>query len=303
MGTWEKVIVSGSNAQLEALDIIQPSSEVFSLQVEDGQVSFPNLSISNDATFAEGTLTNQLGFVYAHNELTFEGQVLIPLNGPVGDINGDGTITAADLLIILGNFGSTDAGFGEISDMTQDGSVNVADILLFLSEFGVAYTFPDNLPSDNRPAIDWTSDQYTYTKEVNGESVTKGWVNPSGRVNVDSVTELYNHCVISGDDSAFWALLPAGNATSNNVSLYITQMPSENQPSLEIFLYIYFQQFTSFGIGNSDLVSGSELDVSPDGLTGDFATDTGFVSWKGGNNLWNRVLEGPNQEDGYSGTN
>jgi len=49
------------------------------------------------------------------------------------DVNGDGTLTVADLLLILSDFGCTSACG---SDVNGDGSVTVADVLEFLSVFG-----------------------------------------------------------------------------------------------------------------------------------------------------------------------
>jgi len=284
MGVWGKVIISGSDAQLESLEVNQTSDVEGddALQVEDGQVSFPNLSTSNDQFFEEGTLTNQLGFVFAHN-VDSDTSILIPWNYPVGDFNGDGIISTGDLLIFLGMFG-TDPGFGHPTSIQNGGAVSTADLLIFLTAFGGTI----NTDSDTRPAIDWADEAYAFTAS---DGVTKGWVNTDAtsvsynRVNVDSVTAFYNHTLDGGtNDSDFWALLPNGGTTThlgpnNDVSDYITQMPSESGPTLAMFLYIYFQQF-----------SGETDDVSQSGIT-----------WRGGHNIWNREASGPNSIDGYPG--
>lgn len=49
------------------------------------------------------------------------------------DVNGDGSITVADLLIVLGEFGCTSAC---TADVDEDGAVTVADVLAVLSAFG-----------------------------------------------------------------------------------------------------------------------------------------------------------------------
>jgi choice-of-anchor B domain-containing protein len=49
------------------------------------------------------------------------------------DVNGDGSITVADLLIVLSEFGCTSDC---TADVDGDGSVTVADVLLILSAFG-----------------------------------------------------------------------------------------------------------------------------------------------------------------------
>jgi hypothetical protein len=50
-----------------------------------------------------------------------------------GDVNGDGAITVADILIILSEFGCT---IGCSADVDGDGSVTVSDVLVVLSIFG-----------------------------------------------------------------------------------------------------------------------------------------------------------------------
>lgn len=50
-----------------------------------------------------------------------------------GDFNLDGSITVADLLTFLGDFGCTN---NCLSDFNYDGIVSVGDLLGFLSVFG-----------------------------------------------------------------------------------------------------------------------------------------------------------------------
>ncbi|MBC8150136.1 MAG: hypothetical protein H8E97_02490, partial [Bacteroidetes bacterium] len=52
-----------------------------------------------------------------------------------GDINGDGVITVADVLLVLSEFGCLS---GCTADVDGDSYVNVADILLLLAAFGTA---------------------------------------------------------------------------------------------------------------------------------------------------------------------
>jgi len=52
-----------------------------------------------------------------------------------GDINGDGVITVADVLLVLSEFGCLS---GCTADVDGDTYVNVADILLLLAAFGTA---------------------------------------------------------------------------------------------------------------------------------------------------------------------
>jgi hypothetical protein len=53
--------------------------------------------------------------------------------GCVGDFNGDETISVADLLALLGDFGCVT---NCIADLNGDGVVNVGDLLGFLGVFG-----------------------------------------------------------------------------------------------------------------------------------------------------------------------
>ena len=59
-----------------------------------------------------------------------DGDELVPCPG---DINGDGSITVADILIILSEYGCT---IGCSADVDADGSVTVSDVLVVLSLFG-----------------------------------------------------------------------------------------------------------------------------------------------------------------------
>ncbi len=50
-----------------------------------------------------------------------------------GDTNGDGAVNVADILIVIGEWGSTSGGGG---DVDGDGNVNVTDLLLVIANFG-----------------------------------------------------------------------------------------------------------------------------------------------------------------------
>ncbi|MFZ6053523.1 hypothetical protein ABHV44_16020, partial [Flavobacteriales bacterium DA487] len=51
-----------------------------------------------------------------------------------GDLNGDGFITAADILILIGNFGCT--GVGCVGDLTYDNIVQTDDLIILLGLYG-----------------------------------------------------------------------------------------------------------------------------------------------------------------------
>ncbi len=53
---------------------------------------------------------------------------------PPEDLNNDGTISVADVLAVLSEFGCTSSC---TMDVNGDGNVNVADILTLLAAFGL----------------------------------------------------------------------------------------------------------------------------------------------------------------------
>lgn len=57
-------------------------------------------------------------------------------SGPVGDLNGDGVVNVADLLILLAAWGQCPSKGNCPADLNGDGVVNVADMLLLLSQWG-----------------------------------------------------------------------------------------------------------------------------------------------------------------------
>lgn len=63
----------------------------------------------------------------------------------IGDFTGDGEVSSADLLELLGQFGNFDAA-GSPFDLDGDGSVSVGDVLGFLQNFGDSGNFGE--PSD-----------------------------------------------------------------------------------------------------------------------------------------------------------
>jgi hypothetical protein len=59
-------------------------------------------------------------------------RVIAGTSGPEGDVNGDGCVDDADLLIVLFNFGNA----GGQGDVNSDGIVDDADLLIVLFNFG-----------------------------------------------------------------------------------------------------------------------------------------------------------------------
>jgi hypothetical protein len=76
-----------------------------------------------------------------------------PLNNLVGDLNQDGSVTIADLLIVVSNLGRVpgDVGFDARSDVNGDGLVNVFDLVLVSRDFGKVVD--DESPVDTTPPI------------------------------------------------------------------------------------------------------------------------------------------------------
>ena len=63
-----------------------------------------------------------------------EGDELAPNNCPE-DLNGDGVISVADVLLVLGEFGCSSTC---VYDVDGDGFITVGDVLAILSVFGSA---------------------------------------------------------------------------------------------------------------------------------------------------------------------
>lgn len=99
----------------------------------DGESNVCDCDDANPAVYppnapgtAEGLDNNCDGEISAEEELTA---------GCDGDINGDGTVTVADILILLGNFGCVS---GCTADLNADGMVTVTDVLILLGAFGTS---------------------------------------------------------------------------------------------------------------------------------------------------------------------
>jgi hypothetical protein len=59
--------------------------------------------------------------------------ILDPPTNCVGDANDDGTVNVNDLLLVIGNWGSSDTA----ADVNNDGIVNVSDILVMIDAWGI----------------------------------------------------------------------------------------------------------------------------------------------------------------------
>ena len=64
------------------------------------------------------------------------GVVLTPVQGPLGDLDGDGQVGVKDLLILLGNWGPCENCAACAADLDRNGVVGVSDLLILLGNWG-----------------------------------------------------------------------------------------------------------------------------------------------------------------------
>jgi hypothetical protein len=262
MATWNKIIFSGSDAQVSSMDISTPSANpTNSLVIEDGQVDFGSLpGMSDTGTLEPGrVMVGDVGDIYGGTGLNlwvkndpsvFTGEALIiPQNGLLADLNNDGQVSVVDLLTLLTQYGTVSGGEFVAGDITNDGAITVADLLVLLGSFGVAteFDYGSTEDDDTRPFIDWGLAQYNYIEVVDGEDdITHSWVD-NGLVTKESVTTLYDTIKQVEGENYFWnTFLPHGPTVSTNVSDYMTQMDGLDGPNFEVFIYIYFTQTNTF---------------------------------------------------------
>ena len=64
------------------------------------------------------------------------GVVLTPVEGPLGDLDGDCVVGILDLLTLLADWGPCPPMADCLGDLNNDGIVNVFDLLLLLVNWG-----------------------------------------------------------------------------------------------------------------------------------------------------------------------
>ena len=247
MSTWKKLILSGSKAQVQSLEIQSPPEIATSLEV-NGFVDFvqPLPQVQGDYP-PEGTLmttTSNTDWVCVSNDLvTVPGYpLIIPGNAQGFDFNGDGEIGSADLLGFLIAYGTADgeSGYNPNFDFNGDGEIGSADLLGFLIDYGESTV---DL-YDSRPSINWSDPSYN-------------WLDSNNVATVASVTTRYNAInTANSSDVAFWEMLPTGelvDGTPNvdtHVQAYLEQ--TGYTASIELFTYVYFTQYTGGPWGGID---------------------------------------------------
>lgn len=68
--------------------------------------------------------------------------VIGPVSLPIGDVNGDGLIDAADALMVLGSFGQAVPPAQPEADLVPDGFITIADVTLLANHYGLSGPLP-----------------------------------------------------------------------------------------------------------------------------------------------------------------
>ena len=81
---------------------------------------------------------NHVGAYYLGTDMDFDKVPLTPANTPIGDIDGDGTLTLADITTLISLYLDTQAATNAAADIDGDGEITVSDITqlikLYLTE-------------------------------------------------------------------------------------------------------------------------------------------------------------------------
>lgn len=275
MASWQKLIFSGSHAQVQSLNIsTEPTDDSVdsSLSVEDGEVLFPNLPLGFDTSLPAGSVMKSSpgNWLYVLNDIevipgctnvnatnynplantddgtcTYSTSINLPLNPtyPSSDNDGDGTVAVSDVLQLLQVFGAsyTNPNFPAHLDVNNDGIIGVAEILDLLQDFGATFDNDDLI--DTRPTITWTGGNTTAWVDTNTSSPTFNTVTSA------SVNAYYQS--LGTDSASFWTddvpneMHSYDNSIpkiSHNVKAYIAQ--TGYSASIELFTYLYFDQTT-----------------------------------------------------------
>lgn len=106
---------------------VQDLNDLYACALPDGWIYWDVRAVSHDGRYLAGLLRREGG----SDNRTF---LLDTHAGANGDVNGDGCVDDADLLMVLFNFGQTGRGLN--ADVNCDGTVDDADLLIVLFNFG-----------------------------------------------------------------------------------------------------------------------------------------------------------------------
>ena len=273
MASWQKLIFSGSHAQVQSLNIsTEPTDDSVdsSLLVNDGEVLFPNLPLGFDTSLPAGSVMKSSpgNWLYVLNDInvipgctnpnatnydptantddgtcTYPTSFNLPPNPiyPSSDMNQDGSVSVEDVLQLLSKFGSnyTQPNFSAHLDVNNDGNIGVEELLTLLQFYGGIFNNDDLI--DTRPTITWTGDNTTAWVDANTSSPTFNTVTSA------SVNTYYQS--LGTDSASFWTddvpneMHSYDNSIpkiSHNVKAYIQQ--TGRPASIELFTYLYFDQ-------------------------------------------------------------
>ncbi|MFN7015957.1 MAG: dockerin type I domain-containing protein [Fimbriimonadales bacterium] len=106
---------------------VQDLNDLYGCALPDGWFYWDVRTVSHDGRYLAGVLRREGGSEYRPFLLDTQA-------GANGDVNGDGCVDDADLLMVLFNFGQR--GRGLHADVNCDGIVDDADLLIVLFNFG-----------------------------------------------------------------------------------------------------------------------------------------------------------------------
>jgi uncharacterized repeat protein (TIGR01451 family) len=176
-------------------------------------------------------VTRQL--VAARSPAAIEANAAPAVNAPtapVGDFNDDEKVDRADLAVLAGNFGLTDAAFAD-GDLTGDGIVSLADlaaIRLGPGQFNI--TAPIGTSTDNTPDVAWTASPGAVRYDATIESAA-GCVGESVVAAANDVTESQHTFDLLADGEYFVCVRAydefgnATDATNNAAAFTINTQP------------------------------------------------------------------------------